>query len=548
MKRKEREQDFETKLNKRNKVSQSKSSEQNELDATILLDPDPLDTIHSAATLTNPMPLQNIEISFDNDFIKLPLYVPRDFRIKDASSLAESEGEWQQWHQHVLSNILTAPQQREERNVYQKEHPQFLFFQLYLESKKFPGLYTVVFVKSHKEYDTTLQLVPHVMSFYQKAFYNEKLIYQILINRFLEEKVSPHFVYMYKDYVVKYGPRRQRKAFMLFEKGGFHHHMQWTKQPYRKEMIQSKSLNLHSFFKHYNASNTHDNLILNVICSNQFLFQLIYSLYCMQQCGLMHDDLHDGNILLDFFEIPIPEMTYEIKELDLVFRFENVQLIPKIIDFDHGILIDHTIENVERVPKSNILIQSPFTQFAHKLNADGTKDLIRILTYIYWGLISIGNSSYAYADHIFKILASFYNYRPSKTMSKEAKVHYDCTQTKEVYARTLETTWYGEAYFKTRHDHFYFLNHLPTIERDGKIFHIRPIQYQNMEDILNLFHRDPQSLTFKMFWNGMVLGKDYFITTTATTDNIIMYSTKSIRLIQNAIVEFFEQEEDEKVK
>jgi hypothetical protein len=352
---------------------------------------------------------------------------------------------------------------------------------------------------------------------------------------------------MYKDYIVTNGSRNRRKAFMLFEKGGLHHtiNSSSSKQPYHKEMIQSKSLNLHSFFKHYNPLDAHDQLILNAICSKQFLFQIVYSIYCMQQCGLMHDDLHDGNILFDFFETPIPFMTYRIDELDLVFQFQNVYLIPKIIDFDHGILLDHTIENVKGVSRSNLLISSPFNQFQHKFNADGTKDFIRILTYMYWGLTSVNS---AYAESIFKILGTFYNYRPLKTMTKQAKVHYDCAETKEVYGRVLETSWYGEAYFKTKHEHYYFLNDLPMIERDGKTFRIRLIQYQNMEHLLNLFHYSEKK-SFQIIWNGMQLGKDFIILNMDSnsdsksdfdSESKVLYSTKSIPLVQKAIVDHFE--------
>lgn len=495
------------------------------------LNPDPLNAQHTVTT-TSADKIEIVPIPFENTTIMLPIYIPRNYNIVGATNQTQNH-EWQPWQQQQLTNILTTESGElttAERIEYTKRHDVFQFYQLFLQSKRQPSVYTIVFVKAHMEYDVGLQNQPQRMPFYQKSFYNEKLIYNIIINRFLEHQISPHFIFMYKSYYAKVGARK-RKAFMLFEKGG--NHIIDSSRKYRKEMTLNKSNDLHSFFQNYNLSNHRDQIILESICSNQFLFGIIYSLYCMQQCGLMHDDLHDGNILLDYFETAIPEISYQFDDMGVV--FPNVRVIPKIIDFDRGTLVYGTIVDFESVPKSDFLIRSPLVHLEHKLKADGTKDLIRILCYIYWGLYKIDSTK---ANKFYSILSTMYNFRPDKTMSKHAKVRYQNKTNGKLMERTLETSWFGEAYFKSKNGRFHFLNDLSPIQRDGETFLVRPIQFKNMYDLLNLFH-NPKSKAFELVWSGMIEGTNYFIVNQNSTTEI-MYSTKSIPLVQDAIVEYFE--------
>lgn len=73
-----------------------------------------------------------------------------------------------------------------------------------------------------------------------------------------------------------------------------------------------------------------------------FMFQIIYALYSLNLCGIIHSDLHLNNITIN--EMSIKESYYDVSRdsnTSNTFKFSNIKSIPCVIDFDRSyVLID----------------------------------------------------------------------------------------------------------------------------------------------------------------------------------------------------------------
>ena len=82
---------------------------------------------------------------------------------------------------------------------------------------------------------------------------------------------------------------------------------------------------------HYFGDGTDENLsIISPSCQLKIMFQIIYSVACMNLFRINHNDLHNKNILVSEFENPIP-MSFEVQ--GQIFAFET-RYVPYLFDWD----------------------------------------------------------------------------------------------------------------------------------------------------------------------------------------------------------------------
>lgn len=88
---------------------------------------------------------------------------------------------------------------------------------------------------------------------------------------------------------------------------------------------------------------SNNNNIINILFGPT-LFMILHGIFCLNHFGILHNDLHLNNILIDeYVENPISEMSFYYEEKNILIHLQNVHFIPKIFDFDHSIVYNKSL-------------------------------------------------------------------------------------------------------------------------------------------------------------------------------------------------------------
>ncbi len=85
---------------------------------------------------------------------------------------------------------------------------------------------------------------------------------------------------------------------------------------------------------------------------DNFMFQILYTLYCLNLSGIINSDLHLNNITIEYMNEPTKNIYYDISDsndISNVYNLKDIKCKPYIIDFDRSyVLIDKFPINYEK--------------------------------------------------------------------------------------------------------------------------------------------------------------------------------------------------------
>jgi len=138
------------------------------------------------------------------------------------------------------------------------------------------------------------------------------------------------------------------------------------------------------------------------------LFQTLYTLLCFQEVGLQHNDLHFGNIMIDYYKTPI-KLCYQIGP-NKYFYLETKYLV-KLFDFDRG---NKVSSKYNECVINNLGIQDKFCEEYGQCNSKNPKiDYVKFLLHMVYSKIPhdidlfLGRAMSR--DFFSKILPKYYN-------------------------------------------------------------------------------------------------------------------------------------------
>ena len=136
----------------------------------------------------------------------------------------------------------------------------------------------------------------------------EALVYKFILKNILEPRFSPNFVSF-----VSYGCCSDNRCYLMTEKVGS-----------GAQFGKNKLFPVQPFYKLYPTLNLRDQY--------KILFQVVYSLEVMAKFKMVHNDLHDSNILITILDEPIV-LKYLVENKVFVIRTIH---IPYIFDWDYS--------------------------------------------------------------------------------------------------------------------------------------------------------------------------------------------------------------------
>lgn len=142
---------------------------------------------------------------------------------------------------------------------------------------------------------------------YVKNMLDEIFIYTYLSNFLIKDRITPHLIYSVHSW------EYTNKITLALEHGGFYSAQQKT---------------IHTNTIGYYLKSGQSNII-----NDSIIFGFYFTIMCLHEIGVQHNDLHVNNILMEQLLVPLEEIIYHIEGFGLI-SFKNIYFLPKIFDFD----------------------------------------------------------------------------------------------------------------------------------------------------------------------------------------------------------------------